>query len=150
MWILCIFSLKFVPFRELLIRQWGRVCVSPIVRLPLAPLEKRRLSRQGSLCHGEKISIKTLSSMLNTAQTKLKSTSTNAPLGSPQTAGSRSRSNHEDQPSHINVSEFAATCDSSLRLVTVRCDSVLIQDCDISQRESINPRCSMKEILFAK
>merc|ERR1712115_759444 len=101
------------------------------------------MGRQGSLCHGEKISIKTLSSMLNTAQTKLKSTSTNAPLGSPRTAGSRSRSNHEDQPSHINVSEFAATYDSSLRLVTVCCDSVVIQDCNLFRRESINPRFSM-------
>ena len=118
----CILSLKVVPFCGILIQRLGRVHMSPIIRLPLAPLEKRRLSKQGSLCHGEKISIKTLSSMLNTAQTKLKSTSTNAPLGSPQTAGSRSRSNHEDQPSHINVSEFAVTCDSSLRLVTVRCD----------------------------
>merc|ERR1712157_276399 len=36
----------------------------------------------------------------------------------------------------INVSEFAATYDSSLRPVKVRCDSVLIQDCDLSQRES--------------
>merc|ERR1712003_404763 len=43
----------------------------------------------------------------------------------------------------INVSEFAATCDSSLRLMTVRCDSVLIQDCELSQRKSISPRFSM-------
>ena len=60
-----------------------------------------------------------------------------------RTADNRSRSNHENQPSHINVFEFAATCDGSLRLVIVRCDSVLIQDCELSQRESISLRLSM-------
>ena len=43
----------------------------------------------------------------------------------------------------INVSEFAATYDSLLRPVKVRCDSVLIKDCDLSQRESISLRFPM-------
>merc|ERR1712176_483946 len=60
-----------------------------------------------------------------------------------RTADSRSRSNHENQPSHINVSEFATTYDGALRLVIARCDSVLIQDCDLSQRETISLRYSM-------
>ena len=34
-------------------------------------------------------------------------------------------------------------CPNSLRLMTVRCDSVLIQDCELSQRESVSLRFSM-------
>jgi len=60
-----------------------------------------------------------------------------------RTADIRNRSNHEDLPSHINSSEFAATRDGSLRLVMVRCDSVLIQDCELSQRKSISLRFFM-------
>merc|ERR1712157_229847 len=46
---------------------------------------------------------------------------------------------HEQQPTAeadrtINVSEFAATYDSSLRLMIARCNLVHIQDCDLSQR----------------
>merc|ERR1719356_1401548 len=48
----------------------------------------------------------------------------------------------------INVSEFAATCDSSLRLMMVFCDSVLIQDCDLSQRDSISLGFSMPRPMY--